>query len=467
MNDSSSRQMLLLIVLSMGMLVLLSAVPWSDLTGNYIKDFNLFGDVFPQKKATDNIAMTAIPSDPGIDGLEDFADDVDDPAPGDDGGASAATAIDSIIPAKALAEAPTDGDIVLVESYLPDGSMFPKFRAALDRSGSRAVRIAVLGDSYIEGDILSQDLRALLQDRYGGSGVGFVPLHCDFPGFRSSVKMSDKGWKLHDVRSMKSSDSIRQLSCDYAVAEENAAATYRGTKKNAHTGSWEHSAFLFLAPDSAVVTLTTDAGTSDFAVSPSSGVQCLEIPGATSMFGVSASSGVTGLGVYLGTPAGVQLDCMSIRGNSGLPLRKINTGLSGQIRRWFDYDLIILEYGMNAVNAEELEYSAYGIGLTRVIKKLKGIYPDADILVLGIGDRGVKGGTAVVSLPTCQAMVNAQRKAAADAGVHFWDMRAAMGGEGAAAEWRSKHWLNADYIHLNHDGGRELAGRLYKALTHD
>ena len=64
-------------------------------------------------------------------------------------------------------------------------------------------------------------------------------------------------------------------------------------------------------------------------------------------------------------------------------------------------------------------------------------------------------------------MVNAQRKAAADAGVHFWDTRAAMGGENAIAEWRKRRLVNADYIHLNHDGGRELADRLFKAILHD
>ena len=36
----------------------------------------------------------------------------------------------------------------------------------------RPVRIAYYGDSYIEGDILTGDLRELFQQTYGGSGVG-------------------------------------------------------------------------------------------------------------------------------------------------------------------------------------------------------------------------------------------------------------------------------------------------------
>ena len=40
----------------------------------------------------------------------------------------------------------------------------------------RPVRIAYFGDSFIEADILTGDLRKMLQKRFGGSGVGYVPV---------------------------------------------------------------------------------------------------------------------------------------------------------------------------------------------------------------------------------------------------------------------------------------------------
>ena len=470
MNEYSTRRILLLIFFSMGLLVLLSNVPWSDLTGNYIKDFNLLSDICPKQKDLKQTAETAVPEIPEDFDMPDEEESIitEDIDPEDPEPAVADTDTDTIVPAKALVEAPLDGDIVLVESYLPTGEILPRFKAALANSSSQVVRIAMLGDSYIEGDIMSQDLRDMFQGRYGGRGVGFVPLHSDFPGFRSSVRMSDTGWKLYDVRTMNSSDTIRQISGDYAVAENVASTTYKGSSKRPRTKNWDRSSFLFLAPDSARITLTTDAGSRDFDVMPSPDVQSLDIPGTTSYFKVSVSTpGPVALGAYLDSNTGVLLDCMSIRGNSGLPMRRINPRLSGQLRQSVDYDLIILEYGMNSVNAAEQQYTAYGIGITKLINKLKRLYPEADILLLGVGDRGTKDGVTVVSLPTCQAMVNAQRKAAADAGVHFWDTRAAMGGENAIAEWRKRRLVNADYIHLNHDGGRELADRLFKAILHD
>ena len=41
--------------------------------------------------------------------------------------------------------------------------------------GVDPVRVAFMGDSFVEGDILTADLRELLQDTFSGGGVGFVP----------------------------------------------------------------------------------------------------------------------------------------------------------------------------------------------------------------------------------------------------------------------------------------------------
>ena len=63
----------------------------------------------------------------------------------------------------------------------------------------RPVRIAYFGDSFIEGDILTADLRAMLQSRFGGCGVGYVPVTSRVAGFRPTVKHTFSGWKTHSV----------------------------------------------------------------------------------------------------------------------------------------------------------------------------------------------------------------------------------------------------------------------------
>ena len=55
--------------------------------------------------------------------------------------------------------------------------MTPFYRALDELAAKpRPVRIAYFGDSFIEADILTADLRAMLQERYGGCGVGFVTI---------------------------------------------------------------------------------------------------------------------------------------------------------------------------------------------------------------------------------------------------------------------------------------------------
>jgi len=56
---------------------------------------------------------------------------------------------------------------------------FTKKLFELKSGKKRKIRIAYFGDSMIEGDLLTQTLRKLLQQTFGGSGVGFI-YHCTY-----------------------------------------------------------------------------------------------------------------------------------------------------------------------------------------------------------------------------------------------------------------------------------------------
>lgn len=452
MNDSS-RHVFLLVFISIGLLVLLSLVPWSGLTGNLLKDFDLFGDLRHAPIA--NVDAPEIPAQP-----EDAGGGDNTPVSVD----ADSVASDSMQHVHVVPDAaPTRDGIVLVENYTNNSEAFGRFRAAL--AGGDA-RVAVLGDSYIEGDIFCQDLRDKLQQRYGGSGVGFMAMHSDFPGFRHTVRQSDKGWTMHDIRTFGKGEKIRTLSSDYARSCGSASTTFKGSGAFPGTQKWNNTRFLFIAPDSGTVSITlSDGAARNFAVQPSEAVQMLEVSAETDIAEVATDiPGLVALGTYLDGASGVALDCMSVRGNSGMGHRFLNNDLCGQMARYVNYDLIILEFGMNAISPDQTNYSAYAIQMKKSIDRIRQSYPDADILVMGVGDRGAKKGAAVESLEAAAAMLQAQRRLAVNAGTLFWDTRAAMGGDGAIAEWRKRKLVNADYIHLNHAGGAELASLLDKAL---
>ena len=93
------------------------------------------------------------------------------------------------------------------------------------------VRIAFLGDSYIEGDILTQDLRDELQRTFGGRGVGFVPCAIPFEIYRTSVRRSVSGWTAY---SLMNTGSIPASYRDKFFMSGYLAAGHRGS-----TARWQ------------------------------------------------------------------------------------------------------------------------------------------------------------------------------------------------------------------------------------
>lgn len=123
---------------------------------------------------------------------------------------------------------------VVFEDFSPSGDGLSRFLDALRtcKSSDRPVRIAFLGDSYIEADIFTQNIREELQARFGGGGVGYVNMYSEFPGFRRSIVQSGKGWITHNVVNPKAMEWDKMtLLHQYYIPEEGAVATYKGTNR--------------------------------------------------------------------------------------------------------------------------------------------------------------------------------------------------------------------------------------------
>lgn len=149
------------------------------------------------------------------------------------------------------------------------------------------------------------------------------------------------------------------------------------------------------------------------AVTGSDEIQEISVPSSTGRFEVSTSSpGVVGLGVWLDGRTGIAVDCMSSRGFSGVSLMEIDGQLSSSLAQYVPYDLIILEFGINAMSAKQTDYTVYGRQMAKVIDKIRSCYPSSDILLMGVGDRGQKIGGEIHSMPTVDNMIAAQRDVA-------------------------------------------------------
>lgn len=454
--DKQPQRLFLIAFTALILLAVLSACPWHRWTGGKLKDFSLISQLREPDAVAENLVSAPDAFDPELKKFEEQAQ-VKESAKAD--------SVESVEPVKEVKvaidfKAPERDGVTLIEDYTPGGDGLRRLKSKLEEASQRNVRIAMVGDSYIEGDILAQDIRAGLQGLYGGRGVGYMSAFSTFPGFRHSVNQTSEGWEEFEIRKMKADEPLRTILGHYHVAKESLPnVRYRGSVKPARVDHWTRTRVLFIAPSDGSITITGNDNTATtIPVSASASLQQVMLDESTSDLRISSDiAGLKVLGVWLEDSRGIVLDDISLRGNSGVSHRVLNASTTASMRQWIDYDLIILEFGMNALSASQKDYTVYGEGMAQVARNLKRLYPNALILFMGVGDRGTKSGTEVVSMATLPALIKAQRTAAKASGALFYDTRQAMGGEGAALDWHRRRLVNSDYVHLNHKGGKELA----------
>lgn len=440
-----------IIVCAVAILAGISFLPLEQWTNGRVSNFNLLGDIMDRTDDDSTAAQTDEMIDPAL-----------QEAMKDQRALDTAAVAEGEAPLLAVQPSRQNGQMVL-EDYTEAGQGLKKMRESLKAGG--VTRIAVIGDSYIEGDIFTQDLRQMLQTEFGGAGVGYVNMHTDFPGFRRSVKQGGKGWT--EFAANKSAEKkYTSITQHYFKPAGNATSTYAGTEALPHLASWDNSKFLFISPtDTEVKVKTGDGEWVSHKISGSPEVQCVSADGPTSNFEISTNGGsLIGLGAWMYGSKGVTLDCMSSRGFSGLTLNNVSADLTKQMSKFIDYDVIILEFGINAMSAKQKDYTVYANRMIDVINHVRECFPNADIIMMSIGDRGEKKAGEVHSMGSAPFMVTAQRDAARKARCLFYDTRESMGGEDAIVSWVADGLANKDYIHLTHKGGQKLAEPLFNAI---
>lgn len=452
-HSNKKPKLALMIAGAVALLAVASFMPWEKWTNGHIRNFNLIQDITTESHSeSDSTIDCPTDMDPAL--LEAMHTKDSSLT------ADSSSALQEVPP---TTPAPNKiGDMVVIEDYTAGKQGLKKFKQSLYAPG--IARIAVIGDSYIEGDIMTQNLRENFQKEYGGCGVGYMNMHSEFPGFRRSIKQGGDGWTEH-AASKNGNKKYLGLSEHYNTPSGKATASYKGVKALCNLDKWQASKLLFIAPKSTTIKTKTTGDWEEHNITASDAVQAITINGETNNFEVASSDPSTiFLGTWLDGNNGVSVDCMSSRGYSGITLTSVNKDLCREMAQYIDYDLIILEFGINAMSAKQKDYSVYSSRLSKVIEHVRQCYPNADILLMGIGDRGEKKSGEIHSMSSVPYMIEAQRKAAMTSQCLFWDTREAMGGEDAIVEWSRQGLANKDYIHLTHKGGAKLALPLFNAI---
>lgn len=353
--------------------------------------------------------------------------------------------------------------------------MTPFYRA-LDgiSSENRLVRVAVFGDSFIEADIFTADLREMLQKRFGGCGVGFVSITSMTNGFRPTVRHSFGGWSSHAVTDSVYFDPKKQgVSGHYFIPGANAYVELRGQSKYASLLDTCREASIFFynkdTVDLSVRINREEIQSRRFA--PNGHLQEWQVDGriGSVRWTVNRADSTLFYGMAMDGKQGIVVDNFSMRGSSGLSLRTIPAVMLKEFNQQRPYDLIILQYGLNVATQRGYNYDKYQKGLTAAIDHLKECFPQSGFLLLSVGDRDYKTDTGDLrTMPGVKNLIRYQQNIAAENGIAFWNMFEAMGGDGSMVKLvhAKPPMANYDYTHINFRGGKHLAGLLYETLLY-
>lgn len=337
----------------------------------------------------------------------------------------------------------------------------------------RPVRIAVLGDSFIEGDILTADLRERMQETFGGGGTGFAPMASPLTYFRRTVKTASKGWTAYNIMQRKKTpEALREkfyVSGWVCQPGPGASTRWEPTAYRRRLDACTCGRIFFLSPSESRVEVTVnDTLRQEFTIEGDPAVRQIAVTapriGSLGFRVVSGIEGFVGYGAVL-EGGGVTVDNYSIRSNNGQAMFWTDPSIDAQIDAMLDYDLVILQYGLNIMQKGVRNYTNYAAKIEKMIGFVRECFPGAAVLVMGVSDRSVRSDTEFEPMDAVPYMTAYQRLAARNSQAAFWSTSDAMRALGGMERFVRNGWAGKDYTHINYAGGTRIAAALFDALN--
>jgi len=337
---------------------------------------------------------------------------------------------------------------------------------SLENDPSRKVRIGYYGDSMTDGDLITQDLREHFQDRFGGGGVGFVPITSESAKSRASIvhQFSPDWKKISFVTDFRPKYSFGLSGNVFFITDSTGSAwlRIRPTAYKKHNSRLDQITLYYGKSKNRSGTvnqqsLITDSLVNSIRLNPKGNIADFQFRNAAE---------IPFYGVSLDEPNGVNLDNFSSRGNSGLPFSLFDIRLMNDFDKTLHYDLIVLHFGANVLTYGKKNYSWYENSMTKVVNHLKECFPNTDILIISTADKASKINGKIQTDPSVAFLLEAQRNYALSTQSGFLDLYDLMGGENSMVNWADSEpsMANKDYTHFNSRGAEKIAGLIYNQI---
>ena len=351
--------------------------------------------------------------------------------------------------------------------------MLNAFYNALKNREGKKIRIAHYGDSLIWGDIITSDLRKLFQEKFGGAGPGMLSICNDDLSVRKTVihTFSDD-WNWSSLWTRNKDRKPIGIAGTASTPGLSSWVSYDAEGQNLSCNTVR--LFYSDAPPGAIVNIKCGSVIDkDISLSSDSGLQ-EETVHSDSYF-KSVKLSFTNLtsgyfyAVSMESDEGIFVDNFALRGTSGVSLLDIESDMFKQFQSDLNYELIILNFGLNAAeaaSAEKSNYKWYYKRMIKVIDYLKDTFPNTSILMVSVGDRTIKKGSRFISDPAVISMLEVQKRIAEETNIAFWNLFESMGGEDSMYRWvhNSPAYAYKDYAHFSDIGGARIAELLYGSI---
>lgn len=338
--------------------------------------------------------------------------------------------------------------------------------ADLKAGKKRKVRIAYFGDSMIEGDLLTQTVRKLLQQTFGGSGVGFVPITSQVSKFRQSVTdnysggWQDENFKTGRTNKLYFSGHLFRSSGDWVqMVDQTITDTAAIIEKSLLCGNAPGPVNISVNGGSFNVNAPNLLNRVPLVADRNRGIKLAVSNESLPVYGISFES-----------PSGIFVDNFSFRGITGIELGYIDSVFMKSIAANNPYDLIVLQYGVNLLfRPNDKNFNWYAKAMMPIVKKFRSCFPSSDVMIICTADRAFRYGGEYKSAVGIDSLIKIQATLAYETGSAFYNQFASMGGTNSIVEWAKANpsLANKDYVHPNFRGAEILGTYLYEAIMNE
>lgn len=301
---------------------------------------------------------------------------------------------------------------------------------------------------------MTQQIREALQTRYGGAGVGLMPLVQTIPSLtvKQQLRMGGRfitpaqGPQRYFVYGFKRNQRTNglygpmgQMSVmDDELVKGSEAVTAICTPQ---TKGERYSEWKIFADSAIQYTLSGDT---------------VQLSGRGDVYALSQQS-----------TTGVIVDNIPMRGCLGLVFTKMDKEQLTRFYREQNVRLIIMQFGGNAIPSNRNPGTISGIvkGLREQVRYLQECAPEASILFIGPSDMLTQIDGEWQTYPMVPYMDRLLRKMAMEEHIAYFSLYSWMGGKGSMTCWQEVGLAGSDGVHFTRSGARKAGKAVAEWIT--